>query len=1116
MLNIIKGRGNQDKFQFIKNYISNMDNNGFKEHLIVVPEQSTLQTELKLIDTINSDGLMMIEVISFKRLASRIIIDKEQENNLEYIDNLGKMMLLRKILEEEAKELTIFKKAYKREGFLLEFIKLLDEFRRNETTIESLEQCIGKLESDPMSKQKLEDVKLIYRIYNKYYETDFNDELDYNNLFVKTIMDTNDFENKIVWLMDFDGFTSLEMNVIRAFLNKKIEVNVILDYEIEELDESNIFYNLRNTAERLELLCNDNDSINISWDENPYIRKSAQELSNLEKNYYSYNNFVDYNDTEYLTLWYGNSPYEEIEKLAIKIIHYIKSGHYRYKDICIVTNQMSNYMPIMKRTFSEYSIPYFNDEKRTINSNPGIKFIMSALDICLKNFRYDDVFRYLKTDLLDIDLEIMYMLENYVIKYGVKGKKWAEPFIYNFNYLEAVESLREEVTQPLFKLKLDLSNSKLVSEKIESIKLFLEQIEFETCLENKIDCLYSEKSNDYAQEYEQILDIIENVFNQLNALLGSTSITTKELRNILESGFSEYEIGMIPTTIDEVMIGSIERMKHRESKITFLIGTNDGNIPRNFDDKGILLDQEKMFLKDFGIPIYSDLSTLMIEDKMSFYKLIANTRHCLEISYALSDIDGKALRESILISRIKEMYPNIKDKTNIEISNLNDYILSKPAYKNLINEMRLCADGIELNEKWYYIYDWLLKNETQTMNPRNILDAIFYDNRTKAINPYQIQNLYNRPIKASISRIEKYIACPFSHFVKYGLRPKERREYELKAPEIGEFFHQSIEAFSLKIHEKHKEWHNITKEEIEHTVEEVVSDIAPEFSNKLFNSSEKNKYALKRLERVCKRATKTLVEHIKKGSFEPVFFEKMFNKILIELPNGENIELIGRIDRIDLCEDGETKYIKVIDYKSGNKKFSLSDVYNGLELQLIVYLDQAIELWENTGKILPAGCLYFKIDDPMIEGNFTDKEIIEDAIMKELKMSGIVLKDLSLVEKIDSEITDNRKSDIIPIELKKNDDFSQRSAALEVDEFKELVEYVKCKMINSAEEIMNGDIKIEPFKDEQRSPCQYCDYKTICLFDSKFRNEYRKISKLTDSEVLEIMRLENSKRQGAD
>lgn len=1107
MFTIIKGRGNQNRAAYINDEWNNRNKNE-KEFLVLVPEQSTLQTEEQLIKEFDTAGLMLLEVLSFKRLGDRLISENQEIKETNYIDNLGKMMLVRKILENESKDLILFKKAYKKEGFLLETVKLLDELRRNETPVELLEVCIKKLDKDPLTKQKFKDIARIYEVYNTYFETSFNDELDYNRLYIDAIQYSDDLKNKVIWIMDFDGFTALEMKIIEAVANKGVDVKVILDFE----EENEIFLNVQNTSqriiERLSELGIDTQII-----ENPYVVFQNEELNALEKYYYlpEKRGAMDV-ETSRTTLWYGKSPYEEVEKLAAKITQYIQSGQYSYRDIGIVTNQMETYLPIIKRTFSEFNIPYFNDEKRKITSNPAIKLIMSSLDICLKNFRYEDVFRYLKTDLLDLDLELMYVFENYALQYGIRGNRWLKPFEYEFNYLESIESLREEIIMPLKELNESIRQSKIVRDQIDSIKLFLNTIDFEKCLENKIEVLYDNNWNDYAQEYEQIREIIETVFDQLELLLGEATMSLKELRSLLESGFAEYEIGLIPTTIDEVIVGSIDRIKHRQSKITFLVGTNDGAIPKNFQDSGILLDDEKMILKDAGVPIYSDIATLMREDRMSFYKVLATTSDYLEISYTLSNIDGKAMRESILIPRLKELLVKIPEHTEIQKTERDEYLLEKIAYKNLIKHLRLSVDGIELESKWANIYQKLQESSKFENRPEQIFDALYYDNRQEAINPYQVKKLYPSPIQTSISRIEKFIACPFSHFVRYGLRPKERKEYELKAPEIGEFFHQSIENFSKQIHIKKKKWKDLSNNEIEKTVEEVIDELAPRFSNDLLSSSEKNKYALKRLERICKRATHTLVEHVKMGDFEPALFEAIFENILIELPTGEIIELKGRIDRVDIGQDGEQKYVKVIDYKSGHKKFSLSDVYNGLELQLVVYLDQAMEMLKKRGEFLPGGCLYFKIDDPMVETIADDGEIIEKNIMKALKMSGIVLKDLRLVQSMDHTLEEGSKSDIIPVEITKKEDFSKRSSALELDEFEGLIKYTKQKLIESAEKIVCGNMEIEPYKDGDNTPCQYCDYKSICQFDTKFKNAYRKVPKLTDEEILKVIK--TSKNEG--
>ena len=582
--------------------------------------------------------------------------------------------------------------------------------------------------------------------------------------------------------------------------------------------------------------------------------------------------------------------------------------------------------------------------------------------------------------------------------------------------------------------------------------------------------------------------------------------------------------------MDQVHIGNLDRSKSQDIKALFVIGVNDGLLPSAFIESGIILDDEKIIMKQSGIELYSDNDTKVKEERFSTYQAFTKPKEYLFISYAMGDKEGKSLRPSTLIDRFKKVL-NIKVTSDLLKTHQNSLkLISRPesTFKYLTENLRENLDGAKIYDEWLDVYDWYYNNEEWQEKLRLIINGLFHYNQEENISKSYAKNLYNAPFKSNISSLETFVNCPFSYFIKKGLKPQERKEYEVNMPDIGTLFHDSIEAFSKELTLENLSWNDITREKSDQVVEKVLNNMIESFQNGVMTSTHRYKYLTNKLERVSKRALWVLTEHLKQGEFETLENELFFGDheegippIVIELPGGEKITLEGRIDRVDVLRDGDISYLKVIDYKSGNKKFELSDLYYGLQIQLVVYLDAVISNSEQLTKTqaYPAGAFYFKIDDPLINSNDDDKDSIEQAIHKELKMDGLVLKDIAVIEALDRDLNKENlecgvKSNIIPVNINKGGKFSANSSVFEHDELNGLISHVRNLIGEVATEILKGKIKIEPTKMNKRTSCEYCELGSICQFDTSFKdNDYRNLKKLKDKEVLEKVKSEQDEKE---
>lgn len=1114
-LRFIYGRAGSGKTTQIYNEIKEKFKNGLNKKLIlIVPEQLTLESEKCLIEKTNMSGIINLQVLSFERLLFNTLNEVGGLRKT-YLNSIGKVMAIRKLFNKHSKDLKVYKKASSKPGFLTDFSELITEFKRNDITPEILDSKLNNID-EVIVKSKLEDIRLIYENFNDFTKDNYADEDDRFNKFIDQLDYFNMIEDAEIWIDEFSGFTSQQFRVIEKLLLKANRVNITLTYDVTNPTDNDVFSPVKRTIENLKRIASDNG---ISGTEefiqlNQY--KKHVDLEHLERNLYAYPYQRYINKSDRVRIFSGTNRYTEIEYIASEIITLVRDKKYRWNDIALVSGALDNYTTVIKNVFREYGIPCFIDEKRNILNNLIVIFIISALEIVNRNFIYEDVFKYIKTGLSDLTKEEAEELENYVIRFGIKGEKWFHEFTYGEEYdLEYINNIRLKFINPFINFKEELIKGIYVLHKTRAIINFINECRLHEKLEDWIKELKLKGNLEYVYENTQIWNIMMEVFEQLVEILGDTKISNKEYLMLLESGFSDHKIGIIPPTIDQVIVGNIDRSKRLDLKVLFVVGVNDGIIPKGFSDSGILLDDEKIILKDIGLDLNTDNETKALEERFLIYSLLSSPKDYITLSYALGDSEGKSLRPSILIDRIKSVFPEINVLSDIQNNKEPMNLISRPlsTIKYLTDSLRNHINGGELDHIWYEVYEWYYNNETWDKEINNILEGLFYNNQTVNIKKGITKKLYEYPFKSSISKIEKFINCPFSYFIDYGLKPEERKEYEVNNPELGSLFHLSLERYSNALMTGDINWKNISKEVSDKLVEDIVDSIIPNYEYNVFTSTHRYKYLINRVKRISKKAVWTLAKHLKSGEFNPIEYEYGFGEgekfkappIIIELPNGDEIRLEGRIDRVDIFEDGESKWVKIIDYKSGNKKFSLSDVYNGLQIQLVVYLDSIIKNFKEEYKnnIYPGGVFYFKIDDPMINSDTLKQEDVENELMKKMKLDGLIIKDIKVIKAMDENISITNNSNIVPASLTKSGELTKRSSTIDENNLNSLINHVKSIIVDVAVEILNGNIKIEPCKTQNRTSCDYCQSHSICQFDTTVEsNNYRNIKKITDEEIL--------------
>ncbi|MCT4595815.1 MAG: helicase-exonuclease AddAB subunit AddB [Anaeromicrobium sp.] len=1116
-IKLIRSRVGGGKTDFVFRDILDKLKKEEKKLILIVPEQFTLETERDLIKKLKLKGIINIEVLSFTRLAHKVLREAGGITRT-FINDLGKNMILKKIVLENNKNLTIYKKSSHQDGFINRINELIGELKQNNIMPKDLDKELEHTDENIIISQKLQDISLIYENFEDYLEGKYIDTENFLNLLIEKIGEGDFLKNSHVWIDGFSNFTIQMNEIIRKIINKVDSLT--MTFTMGHGNDRDIFTLCEDNYRRIIRIIEDEgyssciNIINLDSQRLDYLQKS-EEISHLEKNIYAYPYKTYKREVENLDIFHGRNIYVEIEYVASKIIELIRDKNYRLRNIAVVSNDMDKYSRIIERVFKEYDIPIFLDQKRKIMNNPIIEFILSALLVIQKNYRYEDMFRYIKTGFTRISPQEGELIENYVLKYGIRGDRWKFPFKYGEGEydLESLNKIRKTLVEDLEFLEEKFKGKKTVETITRGVYKFLEKVELFYKFQGFIDYLKDEKLYDYMNENTQIWNILMETLDQLVEIMGTRRMSLKDFIKILESGFEATEVGIIPTTIDQVLVGNISRSKSHDIKALFVVGVNDGILPKKREDDKILSSEERLFMRNMDIPIYYDDNKKSLEERFTIYSSLGKPTEYLWISYPLANEEGKALRPSILIDRIKKIFPKLIEKSDMSYEDLNLSLVTRPnsTFKYLVENLRNYVDGNDISENWFHVYNWY-KNEPGWKDlSEQVINGLFYKNKENYIYERDAKNLYNVPIHASVSRLEKFVNCPFSHFIRYGLRPEERKIFEIKSPDVGELFHQSMEKFTDKLKNDSIDWKDLKEEESGEIVEEVIDHIIPQYRNGIMLSSNRYKYLVKKLKRISKRAIWTLTDHLREGGFKPEEYEvafginKKYPPIEIELSEGEKIYLEGRIDRVDIFNEEDSEYIKIIDYKSGNKEFSLSDVYNGIQLQLIIYLEAILKSQPHKK---PAGIFYFKIDDPLIKTDEKVKDLIEREIKKKLKMKGLVLKDVNIIRQMDKNI--DGYSDILPVRLSKKGEVDGRSSAIDGETFKNLIKHVKNLVKEISYEMMKGNIEILPCKNGTKRACDYCLYSTICEFDTAFHdNSYKNIKKLSKDEVVRKIREEN-------
>ncbi len=1132
MLHIYYGRENLDKEKFLFDQIAAELARDPRKILLLVPDQFTLQAERNAFAYLGMDGLMDLEVMSQSRLGSKVLAEVGGSGKVP-VDKYGRHMLLAKILSEENDRLEAFRGMNRKSSFIEMANNLISEMKQFNASPDDILHILQETEETSMLHRKLKDIHRIYEKYEALIEGKYLDTEDYLNLFISKIGQSRLIRDSVVWISGFDYFTPKTLNVIEQLMLTAKEVGVVLtadrssgaggcamppesrDDDLFELTRG-LMHKLKATAERNGIGCKE---AHIDGSYRIPSGEKAAALVHLEQELYAqpYQKSTAGNS---IALCQAANFYSEAETAAAKIIHLTRDEGLRYRDILVICNDMETRASVIKRVFADYGLTAFLDKKRDVLHHPSIEFITALIDITANGWLYEDVFRMLKTNLAPVSFEDCEDLENYAVKYRIRGGRWKTDFTYGAKAegeeaLQRINGIRARVYDYISAFETEFKQKKTVRDRTAAIYGFLtENAKLPERIESLIAFLMEENQYEYAEEASQIWSVIIGIFDQLIELIGDEEISAEDYGVILKTGFEAVEIGLLPPTIDQIIVGTMQRTRVGNIKALLVLGANDGLLPAAALSESLLNEDEKTALYKRGIEICKIDDLRAKEEKLAVYKNLSRPYRCLWMSYSASDLEGKESKQSVLFDKIRKIYTDIKVTKDILNEEDPMVLIEAPgsALKHMTEALRSAMEGMPLKEEWLTAYRWYENNSEQRLRP--VKEGLLFTNKLEKMNKDVIGKLYNRDpsleLSLSPSRLERFSRCPFSHFVNYGLKPDERRIFEIAGREIGDVYHYCFMKLSERLSEPGTEitdprspWMNIEREQCQQMIDTFIEDAALEYREGILVQGEEERYRGLRMKKVCGEAAWALVEHVRTGRIQSVFFESEFGRALgkrfppIEVQlGGETVYIEGKIDRVDILKGGigdSGRYVKIIDYKSGKERFDTEEAKAGWRLQLMLYLRAAMGAnsfeANRDNPYKPAGVFYFEIAEPQIDITEIPEEDYAEKVRaerrKKFKLDGVVLDNQSIIESIAGEFSGY--SDILPIKkTKEGYAGSTDKKLLKEEDFSELLDTVSGKVAELCSELSEGSIEIRPKKVKDETACRFCRYKSICCFDLSF------------------------------
>ena len=1090
-----------------------------KRYLFLVPDQFTMETQRSLVEKHPWHGIMNIDVLSFGRLSYRVF-EETGGVSQPVLDDTGKNLILRIVADRLKPELNVLGGYLKKQGYIHEIKSAISEFMQYGIGLAELDKIIEFSKKRGALCGKLKDLAVLYQGFEDYIRDHYLTKEESLQVLSVRIKDSSLLRGSTVVFDGFTGFTPVQMQVIREIMEVAENVYFTLLFDgksdpYKEVGEQNLFALSTKTLASLEKCAKETGIVrgeDLILSELPVKRLAeTPALSHLEQNLFRYPPKSYSGVPEEIKLSFLPDMQMEARYAARMIRRLIREEGYLFRDIGVVCGSLENYGTVVESEFSKLNIPFFIDQNRGILLNPFVEFIRAALRLYSQDFSVDAVNHYVRTGLTELSFEAADELDNYIREMGIHGfNRWKKLFTRlpkalngknpseeekteGAELLERLNEAREEILRSSVFLR---KMGKTAEEKVRALYDFIR----ESRIQEKLAAFEREFEENgdpvRAREYHQIYPFIMDLLSEIVELSGGEELTDQEFAELLDAGFTEMQVGTIPQNVDHVTVGDMQRSRLKEIRVLLFLGINDNNIPGNASGGGILSDIDREFLQDSEYELAPSPRQKMYTQRLYLYMNMTKPSERLYMTWAGCDQDGKQLRPAYLIEMIKKLYPDLRIGHPEEESVFERLETWEDSFDYMAQGLRKAVSGEMSGVEESPLRQMLkmMQGRPETaVTAEKLLSGAFAGYNEERLPKYLALALCGSSLVGSITRLETFAACAYEHFLQYELSLQEREEYRFEALDMGNIFHGVLAEFSERLPETGYSWFDFPKEIGERLLQEIIEAQAAAYGNAVLYETARSRYVLERIGRILRRTIFTLQYQLKQGKFTPKKFEMSFSSlqdldaVSVELSEKERMKLIGRIDRLDTCEENNICYVKVIDYKSGKQNFDLVAVYHGLQLQLVTYLNAAMEYERKVQphrEIVPAGILYYHIDDPILDirEEKTPEEIGEE-LKKVLRPTGIVNEDGEIIEKIDSSA--GTVKEVLPLTRKKDGSYAANSLLMSRENIELVSRYVSGKLKELGKDILNGEIGMRPYSRKDAEACTYCPYGKVCGFDRK-------------------------------
>ncbi len=1119
---ILGGSGSGKSTRLFSKIVEDAQRNPDRSYIIIVPEQFTMQTQRELVMMSPAGGILNIDVLSFQRLAHRVFNETGVQTG-SVLTETGKNLVIRRAAAGCRDRLTVMKEKLDQPGYVSEIKSILSELAQYEISDGDLDEMISLSEKRPFLQAKLQDLQILREASREYRKDKFVTGEELLDVFAAAAAKSELVKKSVFAFDGFTGFTPVQMNALRAIFSLAPEVRITLTMDVRErmdgkYPEHGLFALTHRSMQALYQLAEETHTRILEPEmirESQGRFKKGSALEHMERNLLRYSKRGMPQSRDGISLHVSSNPAAEVRFAARKIRKLMDEEQMRCSSIAVITGDPTTYADPVRRTFREYGIPFFIDETASIGLNPCLEFIRGALEMMDRNFSYESVFRFLRCGCVQIPDEDIDRLENCVLAMGIRGRnRW------EMEWTGRTRTILEEETAACTQIRGQLmeklgpfvetfsGRGHKVSEYAEALYDLLDAFDVEAQMRENAKRLREAGEEARAREYEQVFGAVVKLLDEVYELLGDEVCPRKEFAQILEAGFSDARIGVIPPGLDEVHVGDMERTRLSHVKVLFFLGANDGWIPKREEKGGIMSTLERDFLDEAGIVLAPGERESGFIQRFYLYLCLTKPSDRLYLSRSRGDSDGKSMRPSYLLKEMMRMFPGLEetdedeaDRT-VRTAGSDEELLSVLAdqLREAGVDGEIPASAMELMRKY-------LQDPAYSVQVRKMADAAFGIFGQASLSEESARLLYGDQLQDSVTRLEQFASCAFEHFAGYGLSLKEREVYRVKAADLGNIFHQAMEMFSKKMQEQGYSWFTVSEEVVGTLLDQSVDESVKEYGAGMFFDTARSRYSIERIRRIVHRSVWATLIQIRAGKFEPALFEAGFvsdRHLDGDGQRGRMMRLRGRIDRIDTYTEGNKEYVKVVDYKSGGTTFNLPEVFYGLQLQLAVYLAAAMEMEQHRHpdrEIYPAGLFYYRLQDPLIAGTAGQtREQSEAALLGELKPSGLMNSSDEVIDALDSGF--EKESKVIPASRTKDGRLGARSAAVTDKQMAQLLRFVKKRMDQLGIRILDGEIAPDPYKLGSKEACEWCAFKDLCGFDPRLPGcRYRLLNKQKEEEI---------------